>query len=141
MLNPITTPTFDSEAALAAFESMFAPRPYDLVEALAKAQALLPDNLKTDRYWLPLMLIVTGGKLEWVLSHINITAEKINPTAIQERFDLLSNSEWFLLVLALHLFNEIHPLPQDGLLNLRLLDDYHLELAMHAIRIHARGVR
>lgn len=141
MPDPIPTPTFTTEADLATFQAMFAPRPYDPLEALAKAQALLPDSLKQDQYWLPLLLIATGGKLEWMLRYINFTTQKIQLELIERKLGLLSGGEWFLAVLALHLFNDDFSLPSDGLLNMRLLDDSHFELAMHAIRIHSRGVR
>lgn len=141
MLNSIATPTFNDAAALAAYEALFAPRPYDPASALARAQALLPDSLAGDNHWLSFLLLITGGELEWVLRHVNFTAERIQVDRIKSSLVDLSGGKEVLLSLALHLFNEIHPLPPGGLLNLRRLDDYHFELAMHAIRIHSRGVR
>lgn len=141
MLNPVANPTFNDAVALAAYEALFAPRPYDPAVALARAQALLPDSLTGDNHWLSFLLIITGGELEWVLRHVNFTAERIQVERIKSGLVDLSGGKEVLLSLALHLFNEIHPLLPGGLINLRRLDDYHFELAMHAVRIHSRGVR
>lgn len=143
MMTPLATPIFDDdEAGRAAFASIFTrPRRYDPAAALVAAQAQLPPDLQTDPYWLSLLLICTAGKLDWILRYVNLTTQKIQFDRIERQLGLLSGSEWFLATLALHLFNDDFKLPTGGLTNLRLLDDWHFELALHAIRIHSRGVQ
>ncbi|NJN98998.1 MAG: hypothetical protein HC875_35330 [Anaerolineales bacterium] len=140
MLEPVPTPTFDAsrDQALAAFQTLFNRPAYDPQAALAKAQALLPDNLKQDYYWLPLALICANSSLHSLLVSVQ---RRESYGRIVEHLGLLSGGQYVLAMLGLHLFNEKWELPKDGLLGLRLLDDWHFELAMHAIRIHSRGLR
>lgn len=142
MLTPVATPIFeDDDAGRAAIEALLRPRPYDPAAALAAAQAQLPPNLQTDPYWLPLMLICTAGRLDGLLQSVNLTIQRIQFERIERQLSRLSGGQWFLATLALHLFNDDFKLPTGGLTNLRLLDDWHFELALHAIRIHSRGVQ
>lgn len=141
-ITPVATPLFndDDEGGAAFLAALFAPRTYHPAAALAAAQAQLPPDLQTDPYWLSLLLICTAGKLDWMLRYVNLTTQKIQFDRIERQLGLLSGGEWFLAILALHLFNDNFKLPADGLTNLRLLDDYHFEIALHAIRLHSRGL-
>lgn len=138
MKDPIPTPIFTSDEELVNFQALFNRPPYDPGAALAKAQSLLPDQQKRDQYWLPLALICSNAGLEWLLESLQ---RRENEARINKKLGLLSSGEYVLALFALHLFNDVHQLPDDGLTNLRLLDDWHFELAMHAIRIHSRGVK
>jgi hypothetical protein len=141
MLTPVATPIFEDDAAgRAAIEALLRPRPYDPAAALAHAQALLPEKLQRDPHWLPLILICANSNLDWLLQNINFTRLELTGQ-VMGRLDNLSSGEYVLSTLALHLFNDHYKLPTGGLTNLRLLDDWHFELALHAIRIHSRGVQ
>ena len=124
------------------FAAMFAPPPYDPQEALIRAKTLLPGYLQDDQYYLSLALIfanVSGMREIWPRyfkpGDVDIPGLKKNVL----RF--LSSGELFMVKLALHLFNDSNKLPSDGLLGLRNLDNYHFELAMHALRVFTRGSR
>lgn len=141
MKNPLPTPTFaDDEAGRAAFKSLFNRPPYDPTAALTHAQALLPEKLQCDQHWLPLVLICANSNLDWLLQAINFTRLQMSHQ-VMDQLNKLSSGEYVLATLALHLFNDHYKLPPDGLTNLRLLDDYHFELALHALRLHSRGVQ
>lgn len=149
MLEPIPTPTSplpahpkgcEDEEDLAAFQALFNRPPYDPAAALAKAQAIFPPGFNPDSHWLAWGLICANG-LDWMLPYLDIRRRQMNVNAIAARYETLSSGEYILAALAMHLLNDVHPLPKDGLLNLRLLDDWHFELAMHAIRVHTRGVQ
>lgn len=120
--------------------ALFTPLPYDPLSALKKAQALLPHHLQRDPYWLPLILICANAALEPILNRINFTTERLT-NGVEDSLCYLSHGQYFLATLALHLFNDSFKLPNDGLTNLQILDDWHFELAMHAIRIHSRGLK
>ena len=141
MDQPVPTPTFDDDGDLAAFLVAFARPPYDPQAALGKAQAVFPAGFQRDSHWLPLALICANGGLEWIMSYVDWKARHLDWKKVRDHLGALSGGEYVLATFALHLFNDWHQLPPDGLTNLRLLDDWHFELAMHAIRIHSRGVR
>lgn len=127
----------------AAFYKMFHTPPYDEQEALAAALALLPSNLQLDPYYVSLALIyanVPALKAAWDKHCFKSGRHPIDHEGLKKTFGLLSSGELFLAQLGLHLFNDYHKLPKDGLLGLRNLDSQRFELAMHAIRIFTRGI-
>lgn len=148
MIEPIPTPTFDDDASespqgdeeeLAAFQAIFNRPPYDPAAALEKARAIFPPGFNPDTHWLAFALILVNGGLEWMLGYMDWRQRIFDYERI--KLGALSGGEFTLTTLALHLLNNFHKLPDDGLINLRRLDDWHFELAMHAIRIHTRGVQ
>lgn len=126
------------------FRAMFAPPAYDEETALANALALLPQELHQDQYYVPLALIYANVpvlKAAWSQYCFKPGNRPVDFEAMKKGvFGLLSNGELFLAQLGLHLFNDYHKLPKDGLLGLRNLDSEWFELAMHAIRIFTRGL-
>lgn len=135
----VSTPMFDDdEDGLAAFQALFNRPPYNPAEALAKALALLPDHHKQSWHWLPLALICANSSINLLL---DLILDQYRDDTIIDWMNSLSSGEMILAHLALHLYNDNWELPGHGLTNLRLLDDWHFELAMHAIRIHSRGAR
>ena len=146
MMEPVPTPTFESDKELAdacVRQAALNRPPYDPQAALIEAMAQFPVKLfQPDWHWLPLVLICANcSGLAWILGYIDWRASQLKTEAVLQGLGALSSGQYTLATLALHLFNPHHKLPDDGLLDLRLLDDWHFELAMHAIRLGSRGVR
>lgn len=125
-----------------AFRAMFNTPAYNPQEALVNARNLLPKELHEDQYYLPLALIFANMPAlfdRWPRyckpGNVNIPGLK------KDIFGHLSSGELFMAKLALHLFNDCNKLPAEGLLDLRRLDSYNFDLAMHAINIFTRGAR
>lgn len=131
------TLTPQEQTALADLKKYFAAPLYHPAAGLRAAAALLPQNLQEDCYWLPFALIYANvPSLKTLFSkYVNTAAEFIDPY-IEMELGQLSSSQYFLAHLGLHLFSHAYDLPSQGLSNFRLLDEYHLELALHAIRLH-----
>jgi hypothetical protein len=117
---------------------------YDSEAVLQKALAILPPPLQQDRYWLALAVIfVNVPALYWTINtYVHPGKSYVAADALKKNvFRKLSSGELFMGTLALHLFNDVNKLPKDGLSGLRSLDSYNLDLALHAIRISAGGLR
>lgn len=137
----VPTPIFETDEELAGYQALFNRPPYDPATALAKAQAVFPAGFNPDVHWLCLALILVNGGLEWMFRrYMDWEQRLIDIEKIQALYDALSAGEYVLTVLALHLLNDHNKLWDDGLINLRRLDDWHFELAMHAIRFHTQGL-
>lgn len=137
----VSTPMFDGNEDLAAFQAMFNRPPYDPAAALEKARAIFPPDFNPDPHWLAFALLLVNGGLEWMFRYMDWKERLIDVEKIEGHYGVLSAGEEVLTVLALHLLNDHNKLWSDGLTNLRRLDDWHFELVLHALRIHSRGVR
>lgn len=133
---PVATPNLeDDPEVLAAFRAMFNPPTYQPQAALAKALELLPPDLHNDPYWLPFtLLLANSGQAALFQKYIYLKTRRLDPR-IWEHLGKLSHGDEFLATLGLHLFNDDFACP--SLIGLRLLDNWHFELAMHAIRLSA----
>lgn len=139
MIEPVPTPTFENDPELAGFQ--YCPA-YDPQAALVQALAAFPAKFKPDMHWLALVLICENAKeLTWILGYVDWQAGHLSSEPVLMALDILSAGQYVLARLALHLFNDCHELPPGGLTHLRRLDAWHFDLAMHAIRLHSRGVR
>jgi hypothetical protein len=138
-------PQVDFFSNAEAFRKMFCVPTYDPDEGLRNALALLPPELHQDQYYLPVALIFANVpvlKSIWPLYWDKPGKARIDTDGLNKRaFGLLSSGELFLAKLALHLYNDYSKLPKDGLLGLRNLDSYNLDLALHAFRLFTRGRR
>lgn len=109
-----------------------------LAQLLAEARAILPDRLKNDRYWLPCALIFYSvpALREAIPGFFDFRRNEIDVDDYNAMIlDSLSASQQVLVRLAFHLYNDRHPLPSGSLISLRLLDPFHFELAILAIRL------
>lgn len=125
-------------AANAALNEMFNaqadPQPR-LAQLLEETLALLPDRLKRDNYWLPCALIFRAVFPGLIPVYFDFAERLIDIPRFNEKQRGLSHGEAVLVDLAFHLFNDNNPLPNNSLLGLRALDNFHFELAMLAIRL------
>jgi hypothetical protein len=118
----------------AMFNAQADPRPR-LAKLLEETRALLPPHLRDDRYWLPCTLIFHAVLPAFIPGFFNFQQDKIDIPRFNGEIDGLSHGEDVLVGLAFHLYKDSNPLPADGLTNLRVLDKFHFELAMLAIRL------
>jgi hypothetical protein len=107
-----------------------------LAQLLEETRALLPPRLKNDRYWLPCTLIFHTVFPTHIPTYFNFDIPQIDVPRFNKKIrGYLSHGEGVLADLAFHLYNDSNRLPRNGLTNLRVLDKFHFELAMLAIRL------
>jgi hypothetical protein len=95
--------------------------------------ATIPSNLSSDRYWKPVIhLFQNNAKLKrmFTAKYFDLDGGSINITALKRAASPWSQSEKFMLNLALHLYNERNKV---NLTDMDYLDDYNRKLAMEAI--------
>jgi hypothetical protein len=99
---------------------------------------MIPEELKHDRYWRGALHIFTqNAKLQrYIASHIDFDVRTINASGLKRISRPWSQSERFMLNLALHLFNESHKV---NLSDMDYLDANNREIALKAIRLRFAG--
>jgi hypothetical protein len=93
----------------------------------------IPSHIVNDRYWKPVLhLFQNQYKLKSVFTtkYFDLEEGTINITGLKRNAAPWSQSEKFMLNLALHLFNERN---KFNLSDMDYLDDYNKKLAMEAI--------
>ena len=112
-------------------------QPKDLI---TQVRQTLPDHLH-DAYWQPCVLIFMAVPVlaESMTEYFDFEREEICINRFKrDIYPYLSSGQQFLVDLAFHCYNPLsNPLPDDGLLNLRLLDSYHYNIAVTAIHLAA----
>lgn len=97
----------------------------------------IPENLKMDRYWRPFLFLFSGhAKLSryFTEKYVNLEKRYVKVQSLQSVSRGWSQSEKFMLNLALHLFNSSNKLP-NGLDDMDHLDGENKQLALKAIRM------
>lgn len=97
--------------------------------------ATIPSYILKDKYWKPVIhLFKNNGKLNSVFTtkYFDLEEGTIKITALKRNAAPWSQSEKFMLNLALHLYNESNKV---NLSDMDYLDDYNLKLAMEAIKL------
>lgn len=92
------------------------------------------------RYWRPVLYLFTEHpKLATVFTdrYFDLEQEIISTRKLKTTSKGWSESEKFMLALALHLYNPVHKLPQ-GLSDMDYLDSTNTELAFHALSLRYR---
>lgn len=99
----------------------------------------IPASLMQDRYWASIIhLFSNHSKLKTVFNtkYFDLEIGEIKVTSLKRLASPWSQSEKFMLNLALHLFNERNKV---NLSDMDYLDDYNKKLALEAISIRFRG--
>ncbi|WP_044480479.1 hypothetical protein [Paenibacillus antibioticophila] len=96
---------------------------------------MIPEELKRDRYWRStLHIFLESDRLrQFVATHIDFDARTINTGGLKRISRPWSQSERFMLNLALHLFNEQHKL--SNLSDMDYLDSNNKRIALEAIKL------
>jgi hypothetical protein len=97
--------------------------------------ATIPSNIASDRYWKGLIhLFINHYKLQGCFNtkYFDMEAGTIKIAALKKLAGPWSQSEKFMLNLALHLYNEKNKV---NLTEMDYLDDYNKKLAMEAITL------
>ncbi|MGG1673292.1 hypothetical protein ACIFOE_22175 [Paenibacillus sp. NRS-1783] len=95
---------------------------------------MIPKHLLADRHWRgTLHIFVNNAKLQsYAAPHVDFEDCTINISALKKMSRPWSQSEKFMLNLALHLFNESNKV---NLSDMDYLDDYNKEIALKAIQL------
>ncbi|MGE6260907.1 hypothetical protein ACQKCU_24025 [Heyndrickxia sporothermodurans] len=95
----------------------------------------IPSHLYQDRYWKPILhLFRNNAKLKSVFTtkYFDLEDEVIKVASLKRTIAPWSQSEKFLVNLALHLYNENNKV---NLSDMDYLDDYNKKLVMEAITL------
>lgn len=98
----------------------------------------IPSELAQDRYWSSTLYIFSNNtKLQrYIATHICFETLTINAAGLKRISRPWSESERFMLNLALHLFNESYKV---NLSDMDYLDSKNREIALKAIRLRFAG--
>lgn len=100
----------------------------------------LTPTCAADPGWLALLLIVSSvPALRPLVRHVDFEREEIDIRSMVKHGAHLSDGEFFMLLLGLHLLNPANNLPLDGLASMRLLDHLNFATAQTAIRLAYRS--
>lgn len=106
-------------------------------EVRLMATKTIPLNLTRDMYWKPVLLLFKEhSKLQscFTTKYFDFDNELIHINKLKRAARPWSQSEKFMLNLALHLFNDFNKLP-NGLSDMSCLEDYNKSLVIKAINL------
>lgn len=98
----------------------------------------IPERIATNRYWQPVIFLFTeNDKLNqyFTTEFFDFDHNSIKTTSLRAKAKYWSQSERFMLNLALHLYNERNKI---NLSDMDYLDGNNQELAIEAIRMRFR---
>jgi hypothetical protein len=105
------------------------------IRRLNALSTTIPDYMMADRYWRGLILLFSQCpklKMVFTTEYIDVGAGVLHVTKLKKVSAPWSQSEKFMLNLALHLYNERNKV---NLSDMDYLDDTNLQLALKAIQL------
>ncbi|GEN36589.1 hypothetical protein [Aneurinibacillus danicus] len=97
----------------------------------------IPEHLYGSQYWRPVIYLFTQHtKLRQYIHYVDFKGERIDVTKLKRAARVWSQSEKFILSLALHCFNERNKI---NLGDMDYLDSYHKRMVFEALHLRYGG--